>query len=145
MGEAVGHPVCGIPTDVDRKGALQFVVAGFVQKIADGNHTGRSSPEKDQLAGRPTLAERLCLGVKFSSSIAQVMVSNAKVHSFQHGVAGEKRFVGSVPKIVFSGNPRQILGAACTADEEHYAENMRYSAPSHEPNLGSKDGPAQIT
>src|ERR1700680_3750297 len=79
VGEAVSHAVCGIAAGVYREGALQFVVAGFVQKIADRNHAGRSSSEKDQLASGSTFAERLCHGVHLFSSMAQVPMSNAKV------------------------------------------------------------------
>ena len=101
MGKAVDDPVCGIAAGVDRESALQFVVAGFVQQITKGNHASHSSSEKDQLTRCSTLTESPCLGVHFPSPIAQVMVRNAKVHRFQHGMAGKKGLVGRVPKIVF--------------------------------------------
>jgi hypothetical protein len=37
------------------------------------------------------------------------------------------------------------LGAASSAEEEQYAEKMRYSAPSHEPNLRGQRWARQIT
>ena len=73
------------------------------------------------------------------------MVSDAKVRRFQHGVAGKKRLVGCIPKVVPIGNPRQILSAASTANKDHYQEEMKYRAPSHEPNLGLERQADQIT
>jgi len=119
MGEAVGHAVCGIAAGIDRKGTLQSVVGGSVQQIADRNHPGHPAREEDQLASRPTFAKRLCHGVLFSSSIAEVVVSDAKVHCFQHCVAGKKRLVGCVPKIMFRRSLAQILGPASATNKEH--------------------------
>jgi len=104
VSETVRHPVCGIPAGVDRKGALQFVVAGSVQEIADRNHASHSSSEEDQLASGPTFAERFGHGVHLPSSPAQVAMGNAKIHGFQRGVAGKKRLIGCVPKAVAGGN-----------------------------------------
>ena len=64
------------------------------------------------------------------------MVSDAKVRRFQHCVAGKKRLVGCIPKVVPIGNPRQILSAASTANKDQYEQKLKYRAPSHEPNLG---------
>ena len=116
MGEAVGHAVCRIAAGVDREGALQFVVAGSVQEIADGDHARHSSSEEHQLASGSALAERLCLGVEFSASLAQVTVRNAKVHRLQRGVAGEKHLVGGVPKIVFGCDLGEILSTGGNRD-----------------------------
>jgi len=135
MGETVGYPVCGIPAGVNGEGTLQFVVTSSVQKVADGNHTRHPSSEEDQLTHGPALAKRFCHGVHLCSSIAQVMVGDAKVDRFQRGVARKKGPVGCVPKTMLSWELRQILGAACTADEEQDQKKMEYSAPSHALNL----------
>jgi hypothetical protein len=111
VGEAISHSVRGIAAGVDGEDSFQFVVAGSVQEITDRNYAGHSSSEENQLASGSALAERLCHRIQFPSSVAQVPVGNAKVHCFESGVAGEKHLVGCVPKIVFSWNSRQILGA----------------------------------
>ena len=110
--ETVSHPISRIAAGIDRKSPLQFVVPRPVQDIADGNHPGHSSPEKDQLPSCSTLAERLCFRVHLPSSVAQVMVGDAKIHRFQNGVAGKKRLVRCIPKVVSSRNVAQILSAA---------------------------------
>ena len=102
MGKTVCHPICGIAAGVDRKGALQLVVAGSMQKIADRNHPGHSAPEENQLAWRPALAERFCHRIQFSSAITQVVVRDTKIQTFQDGMAGKKRFVGGIPETVLS-------------------------------------------
>jgi len=145
VGEAVSHPVRGIAAGVDRKSALQSVVPGFVQQIANGNHARHPSSEEDQLASCSTLAQRFCHGIQFSSPMAQVMVGDAKVHRLQHGMAGKKSLVSRVPKIVFRWNLSQVLGSACTAGAQHYEEKMKGSAPSHGPNLGLTWPAIQIT
>ncbi len=111
VGKAISHPVRGIAAGIDREGALQFMVTGSVQEITDRNHARHSSSEKDQLASGSTLAKRRCHGIQFPSSITQVPVGDAKVHSFEPGVAEEKYLVGCVPEIVFSWNLPQILSA----------------------------------
>jgi hypothetical protein len=144
MREAVSHPIRRIPAGINRKSALQFVVPGSVQEITDRNHPSHSSSKEDQLAGRPTLAKRLCHRVEFPPSIAQVMVGNAKIHGLQRGVAGKKRLVGCVPKFVFS-DLGQILSSASTANKEHHEQKMKYPAPSHRPTLRLTRLASQIT
>jgi hypothetical protein len=63
MGEAVGDSVCGIAAGVDRESALQFMVSGFVQEIADRNHPSHSASEENELASGSALAQRLCHGI----------------------------------------------------------------------------------
>ena len=143
--EAVSHPISRIAAGINRKRPLQFVVPRPVQDIADGNHPGHPSPEKDQLTRSPTLAERCAHGIKFPSSIAQIMVRYAKIHRFQYRVAGKKRLVRCIPEVVCRGNAAQILSVARTA--QHYENKIKIScpAPSHEPNLGLERPTSQIT
>ena len=143
--EAVSHPISRIAAGINRKRPLQFVVPRSVQDIADGNHPGHSSPEKDQLTRSPTFAERRAHGIKFPSSIAQIMVRDAKIHGFQYSMAGKKRLVCCIPKIVSSGRFTQILSAARTA--QHYEKKIKITcfAPSHKPNLGLERPTGQIT
>ena len=47
MGKAVSHAVSRISAGIDGKRALQFVMSGSVQEIADCNHASHSSSEKD--------------------------------------------------------------------------------------------------
>jgi hypothetical protein len=122
VSEAVSHSVCGIAARVDRKSALQPMVAGFVQEIADGNHPGHSSSEEDQLASGPALAQRFCHGIQFSASVTQIAMRDPKVHSFERGVAGKQCLVGCVPKTVFRCNLGQDLSAACAAARKHDEE-----------------------
>ncbi len=145
--KAVSHPISRIAAGINRKRPLQFVVPRPVQDIADGNHPGHPSPEKDQLTGSPTLAERRTHGIKFPSSIAQIMVRDAKIHRFQYRMAGKKRLVRCIPKVVRRGNAAQILSVARTA--QHYEKKMKIKiscpAPSHESNLGLERPASQIT
>ena len=116
MGEAVGDPIRGIATSVDWKGAPPLVVAGSVQQVANRYYAGHSSSEEDELARSATLAERLGHGIHFSSSIAQVVMGNAKVDSFECGVAGKKQPVSRIPKVVFARDFGQSLRAHNAGD-----------------------------
>ena len=73
------------------------------------------------------------------------MVRYAKIHRFQYRVAGKKRLVRCIPKVVCRGNAAQILSVARTA--QHYENKIKIScpAPSHEPNLGLERPTSQIT
>jgi len=82
MGEAIRYSVGGIATGIDRKSALQFVMSGFVQQITDRNHRGHPASKESQLAGGSALAQRLCHGIQFPSSVTQVKVRYPKVHDF---------------------------------------------------------------
>jgi len=80
--------------------------AGFVEQIADCNHTRHSSAEEDQLSGGSALAERPRQGVQFLASTAQVAMGNDKVHGLERSMAGKERLVRNVPKVVLGWNRR---------------------------------------
>jgi len=144
VSKAVSHSIRRIATGIDRKAALQFVMSGPVQEITDRNHSSRPPSEKDQLASRSTLAKQLGHGIKFSSSIAQVMVRNAKVHSLQPSMAGKENPVGGVPKSMF-GKIGQNLSSSRARDQHRHENKPKSYAPSHEPNLKVAGRAIQIT
>ena len=117
MGKAVSDSIRGIAASVNRKGALQSVVAGSMQEIADGNHASRSASEEDELAGGSALAECFGHGIQFSSSIIKVVMRNNKVHCFQRGMAGEKQPVCRIPKVVFAWALGQNLSVYYAGDK----------------------------
>ncbi len=115
MGEAVSHAIRGIGTGINGKCALQLVMAGSVQEIADRDYARHSSSKKDQLARSSAFTKRFSSRIQFSASFAQVVVSDAKVERLQCCVGGKQGFVGSVPKRGLRRELRQILRAASAA------------------------------
>ncbi len=83
MGKAVCRAIGRVAAGQDAEGTLQFVVAGFVEEIADSQHSGGSPAKENQLAGGSAFTERLPHGVSFPSSLAQVVMRDAEVHGFQ--------------------------------------------------------------
>lgn len=59
MGEAVGHAIGGVAAGEHAEGALQFVVTGLVEKIADSQNADGSPTKENYLASSSAFTECL--------------------------------------------------------------------------------------
>ena len=79
MGEAVSDPVCRIDTGHNHERALEFVVTGFVKKIADGGYANASSRKECDLARCAAFAQRFPCGIEFSPAAIEIVVRDGKI------------------------------------------------------------------
>lgn len=86
MGKAVGNPVRGIDAGHNHESALEFVVTGFVKKIADRSYSDASAREKSNLSRGAAFAQRFSHRIEFSPAVAEVVVRDGKICALQSDV-----------------------------------------------------------
>jgi hypothetical protein len=89
MYEAVDNAVTRIGAGIYGENPLQFVVASLMQQVADGQDTRHPAAEKGRLAGYSMLAKWPCEGVHFLTTLAQIMVGDAKIQGLKKSMTNE--------------------------------------------------------
>lgn len=82
MSEAVSNSICRIDTGYNHERALEFVVTGFVKKIADGGYANASSRKECDLARCAAFAQSFACGIEFSPAATEIAMGNGKICAF---------------------------------------------------------------
>ncbi len=81
-----------------------------MQEIAGGQDARHPAVEKGRLTGYSMFAKWPCEGVHFLTTLAQIMVGDAKIQGLKKSMTNEKRLVRLVPELVRDSSQVLVLG-----------------------------------